>query len=64
MFIATITMIPSFEPLFCPCCTPVLLYTLSQYGFQTISQPFALLGTGALAAAVRLDKKPQFPGKE
>ncbi|MGH2416439.1 MAG: hypothetical protein ACRDEA_22655 [Microcystaceae cyanobacterium] len=54
-------MIPSLEPLFCPCCTPALLHALSQYGFQTLSGPLNLLGTGALAAAVGLDQKPQSP---
>jgi hypothetical protein len=50
-------MIPSLEPLFCPCCTPAVLHALSQYGFQAL--PLSLLGTGALSAALGLDKKSE-----
>jgi hypothetical protein len=52
-------MLPSFEPLFCPCCTPALLHTLSQYGVTILTHPLKLLGTGALAAAVGLEKAAQ-----
>lgn len=54
-------MIQSLEPLICPCCTPAILHAFSQYGFQMIVQPFSLLGTGALSAAVGLDKKTYSP---
>lgn len=52
-------MIPSLEPLFCPCCTPALLHTLFQSGVATLAHPLKLLGTGALAAAVGLEQASQ-----
>jgi hypothetical protein len=46
------------ETLLCPCCTPAVLYALSQNGLQTFSQPFLLLGTSSLAAAIGLTNPP------
>jgi hypothetical protein len=45
-------MIP-LEPLFCPCCTPVLLHTLAQSELSQMPQQLFLLGKGALTRAVQ-----------
>ena len=54
-------MIPSFEPLLCPCCTAATVQSLSQYGFQTFSDLVSLLGTRALSTLVGLNKETQAP---
>lgn len=52
-------MILPLEPLFYPCCAPVVLHTfLSQYGVQVFTQPLLRLGSGSLSAAIGLNKQP------
>lgn len=41
------------ESLFCPCCTPAILHTLTQSELTRIPQQMLLLGTGALSAVIR-----------
>uniref|UniRef100_A0A832GYW5 Uncharacterized protein n=1 Tax=Oscillatoriales cyanobacterium SpSt-402 TaxID=2282168 RepID=A0A832GYW5_9CYAN len=42
------------EPLFCPCCTPAILYALTQSGYYSLTQPLNLLGTGAFSHVLKL----------
>lgn len=51
-------MLPSLEPLFCPCCTPALLHAVSQYGAQAFSQPLLFLGSGSLLSAMGVNPTP------
>jgi hypothetical protein len=40
------------EPLFCPCCTPVILYSLVQSSSIVLPRQLMWLGTGALTAVI------------
>jgi len=46
------------ESLLYPCCTPVVLHTLSQYSMRVVVQPLLLLGASSLSAAISKAKQP------
>jgi hypothetical protein len=47
-------MIIPIESVFCPCCAPVVLHTLSQYSAQLLTQPQLLLESSSLLKTVYL----------